>query len=246
MFTDEPRRSVWDQLRQQDLRAFSQLLTPELLAEAAVRAGVAMGRGPLGLATLAWLSVAAALHATRSFADVLAMTLKLLADADAWTPPPARRRGRRKHDPRGTDGQSLSEEAFAQARGKAPAAYWMALIVLLGEKFQARHGRMLNWGRHRLLALDGTTLALPRWRRLREHYGCAANGGRARHAQARLVMLAFPLARMPFRYQLCPLSRSEKTCAASLLCALEEGDLVLMDKGFWSYGLFWQVASRRA
>jgi hypothetical protein len=51
---------------------------------------------------------------------------------------------------------------------------------------------------------------------------------------------------MPWKYELCPLGRSEKTCAASLLCGLERGDLVLMDKGFWSYGLFCQIAAQRA
>jgi hypothetical protein len=61
-----------------------------------------------------------------------------------------------------------------------------------------------------------------------------------------MVMLTFPLARMPWRYELCPLSRSEKTCASALLAGLSPGDLVLMDKGFWSYGLFCQVARQRA
>lgn len=35
MFTDEHRRIVWDQIRQHDLRAFAQWLSPELLTAAA-------------------------------------------------------------------------------------------------------------------------------------------------------------------------------------------------------------------
>jgi hypothetical protein len=262
MFTDEHRRSVCEQLRQLDLRAFEKLLTPRVLSEAAVRAGLPMGRGALGLANLAWLSVACAFHATRNFADVLVMTLKLLGDADRfarcpWAVRPQRKarqggkRGRRsKHDPRG-GGPLPSEEAFAQARGKAPLAYWTWLILLLGEKFAAAHEPLLRWHGRRLLALDGTTLRLQNYKRLREHFGTAANSshgrkGRSRHPQARMVMLTFPLARMPWKYELCPLGRSEKTCAASLLCGLECGDLVLMDRGFWSYGLFCQVAAQRA
>lgn len=249
MFTDEHRRSVWQKIRQQDLRAFAKLLTPQVLSEAARCAGVAMGRGPLGLANLAWLAVASALHAGRNFADVLLMTLKLLRDADALgrapsTPP---RRGRTsKHDPRPQDPAALSEETFAQARGKAPAWYWMTLILIPGEKFRARHAALLNWRGHRLLALDGTTLRLNNWRALREHFGAAANGKQGRTTQARLVMISFPLARMPWKYRLCPLSCSERTCAATLLKGLAEGDLVLMDRGFWSYGLFCQIARQRA
>ncbi len=251
MFTDEPRRSVWEQIRQQDLRAFASLLTPAVLCQAATVAGVAMGRGPLELATLAWLAVSSALHTTRNFADVLVMTLKLLRDADAFGrtwPAPRKGRGRgkgKKHDPRPQDPDSLSEEAFVQARSKAPACYWMSLILVLGEKFRVEHAPLLNWGGHRLLALDGTSLRLNNWKALKEHFGTAANGKQARTTQARMVMLTFPLVRMPWKYRLCPLKCSERTCAAELLKGLGCGDLVLMDKGFWSYGLFWQIAAQQ-
>ena len=84
MFTDEHRRNVWDQIRQHDLRAFARLLSPELVIEAAVRAGIRVGRGPLYVVNLTWLAVAAALHASKSFADVLTLTLKLLTDAEGF------------------------------------------------------------------------------------------------------------------------------------------------------------------
>lgn len=251
MFTDEQRRSVWEQIRQQDLRAFARLFTPAVLSQAASQAGVGMGRGPLGLATLAWLALSSALHAGRNFADVLVMTLKLLGDADASGragPTAPKRRGRirsKKHDPRPKH-NSISEEAFAQARGKAPLSYWMSLILVLGEKFRAQHTPLLNWGGHRLLALDGTCLRLNNWRALKEHFGTAANGMQGRTTQARMVMLTFPLVRMPWKYRLCPLKCSERTCAAELLAGLAGGDLVLMDKGFWSYGLFQQIAAQQA
>jgi hypothetical protein len=251
MFTDEPRRSVWEQIRQQNLRAFASLLTPAVLTQAASMAGVAMGRGPLGLATVAWLAIASALHSSRNFGDVLVMTLKLLRDADAFGrrgPVPRKGRGKgkgNKHDPRPQDPDSLSEEAFVQARSKAPAGYWMSLILVLGEKFRAQHAALLNWRGHRLLALDGTSLRLNNWKALKEHFGTAANGKPGRTTQARMVMLTFPLVRMPWKYRLCPLKCSERTCAAELLKGLGCGDLVLMDKGFWSYGLFWQIAAQQ-
>jgi len=248
MFTDEQRRSVWEQIRQQDLRAFARLLTSQVLKEGAVRAGLAMGRGPLGLANLAWLSLASAIHAGRNFADVLAMSLKLLRDADAcgFALPQAHHRRTSKHDPRPREDGSLSEEAFAQARSKAPAAYWISLILILGEKFRAQHASLLTWRGHRLLALDGTSLRLNNWRALVQHFGRASNGKGDCTAAARMVMLTFPLVRMPYRYRLCPLCCSERTAAADLLKGLCAQDLVLMDKGFWSYGLFWQIASQQA
>ena len=86
MFTDERRCNVWDQIRQQDLRVFGKILTPALMKEAAQAAGVKLRNNPLNHANLVWLGIAAALHATKNFADILVLTFKLLEDADLWKP----------------------------------------------------------------------------------------------------------------------------------------------------------------
>lgn len=80
MFTDEHRCGVWDEIRQQDIRAFSKQLTPAVFVEAAKRTGVELVKSPLYLVNLVWLGVSASTHATASFATVLTMTLKLLED----------------------------------------------------------------------------------------------------------------------------------------------------------------------
>lgn len=183
----------------------------------------------------------------------------------------ASRRGKRdrakhdraKHDPRGADPNLVSEEAFVQARrrllgaggggGGSGVGFFLALVLLLGRCFERRHGRLLRWrggggANFRLLALDGTTLNLPGRRRLADHFGTAANGGgpALRTPQARLVMLQFPLTRLPWRYELTPLAQHERVVAGRLLGHLEPDDLVLMDRGFFSYGLFWRVQDRGA
>jgi hypothetical protein len=120
MFTDGLRRIVWDQIRQQDLKAFAKWLSPEWLTTAAKSAGVRIGRGPLHAVNLAWLAVAAALHRSRPFANVLTLTLKRMEDTDGFTATPlgqkwakARRRPgpprRSRHDPRGREGVAVSE-----------------------------------------------------------------------------------------------------------------------------------------
>lgn len=127
MFTDEHRRTLWDQIRQHHLRAFAKCLSPELLTTAAARAGVRVGKGPLYVVNLACLAVAAALHASKSFGDVLTLTLKLLADTEGFAATPlgkerhnAKRRKRTKrrskHDPRRRHATEVSEEAFTKAR----------------------------------------------------------------------------------------------------------------------------------
>jgi hypothetical protein len=263
MFTDELRRNVWDRIRQQGLRAFAGQLSPTILREAARHAGVKLGRGPLHVANLVWLGLAAALHTAKNFADVLTLALKLLQDTPGWESSPlgvacrgSRRRGRPRdrrrggrrsqHDPRRRNPGQLSEEAFVQARRRMPMIFWEALFVLLHERFAAEHANLLAWRGFRLLALDGTEINLPNRQRLRDYFGTAANGKGARTVQARMVMLQFPRVRLPWKYTLAPRGQGERTLAAELLTGLRPHDLVLMDRGFWSYGLFCQIQQQRA
>lgn len=249
MFKDEARDSIWEQLRQRGLQAFSSLLTPEAMQAAASAAKVTIGASPLNACTLVWLGIVGALHTSKNFADVLVITWKLLEDAQCPLPKSRRKRRRKrgkrsKHDPRGKS-PHVSEEAFVQARQKLPLAFWMYLLTVLAESFQRQHPEHVWWKRFRLLMLDGSDIALPRWKRLLDHYG-AAGSGKARTPQARMLMLALAQSRLPWRYSVVPQSCHEQTAAKGLLQHLEANDLVLMDRGFWSYGLFWQIQFQQA
>jgi hypothetical protein len=94
--------------------------------------------------------------------------------------------------------------------------------------------------------LDGSQLALPRWKRLAAHFGTSKNGKAGRRPQARMLMLALAQSRLPWRYELVPSKEHEQSVAQRLLEELRRNDLVLMDRGFWSYGLFWQIAQQEA
>ena len=179
MFTDERRCNVWDRIRQQDLRVFGKILTPALMKEAAQAAGVKLRSSPLNCANLVWLGIAAALHSAKNFADILVLTFKLLEDADLWKPdgpPPKRKRRASKHNPHGKQGVLVSEEAFVQARQRMPMDFWLWLILLLAQRFQTQHPEAVQWKGFRLLALDGTEIALPHWKTL---------GGSFRHQPQR-------------------------------------------------------------
>ena len=284
MYVDHIRHTVWDQLRQRDFRAFAGILTAEVFHQAADRACVALGQGPLALTVLVWLAIACGLHPTKSFAAVLGLALKLLRNdprwhPDAWLPKPTtppqapapkarHRRGgaqaaqargphssspraararRSRHDPRG-DGDPLhvSPAAFTQARQAMPWAFWVALIVILSERFEDQQGPTIRFRDFRLLALDGTQLELDRYSDLRRRAGAAANGKALSSPRARLVLLEFPLARLPVRFELVPYGVGERTAAAPLLDVVRRGDLLLIDRGFWSYHLFRRIQDRRA
>jgi Transposase DDE domain len=255
--TDAAKVTVWDSLRQSDWKALQRFLHPGVWAEAAGQAGLRLGRGPLHLGNLVFFALGAAWFRSKSFADVLVVVLKLLRDAPAW--PHSRvaglqRRGReraqeqrrRKHDPRGQDPTALSEEAFVQARRKMPGSFWVALLLILARDFEAAHGPKVRWKHFRLLALDGTGIALPHWKRLADAFGTARNGRGRRRTQARLVMLQWPLVRLPWRYELTAWTEDERRVATRLLDGLCPDDLVLMDRGFWSFGLFWQIQAQGA
>jgi Transposase DDE domain len=254
MSSQDIRRRIWDQLREKDLRAFAHLLPVELVLEAARCAVVPAGSGILHVVNMAWLALASALHALEGFKEVLDHTVKLIEDGPHYHGP-ALQRGRRaaapagarrRGDPRPVDPGTVSEEAFTQARQLLPWSSWAALILLLTERFEARHGARVRYKRFRLLTLDGTCLDLAYWKPLRDHFGTVSNGKGRRRAQARLVMLQLPFVRLPWRYELTPITEGERTTAARLLGHLRRDDLILMDRGSFSYGLFWRVIGRGA
>ncbi len=255
MFTDEHRQKVWDQLRQCDLRCFGKLLSADLIDAAAKRAGVRLGRGPLYLVNMVWLGIASAWHHTRSFPDVLTLTLHLLRDTEGFAQTPfgneqrrAKRRkpGKSKQSPRRQDATQVSEEAFVQAPKRMPWSFWLALIVLLAEEFESTHSQQVRWKGFRLRALDGTCITLPSRKRLKDYFGIAKGRRCSGRVQARMVMLQCPLVRMPCCIDVSPLKIAECTLAEGLVPQIARGDLVLMDRGFWSYRLMSQIIAQGA
>jgi hypothetical protein len=61
-----------------------------------------------------------------------------------------------------------------------------------------------------------------------------------------MVMLQFPLARLPYAYEVAPLAEGETTLAWRLAEHLRRDDLVLIDRGFFSYGLFCRIQQQGA
>ena len=262
MFKDEQRDTVWNEVRQHDLRSFGDLLTPAVFANASRRACLKIGTSALNLANLAWLGIACAKDTSLKFSTVLKSTQQFLEDQQGYFSTSLgkakseglkkdqknRAKGQKsKNDPRRNDPTTVTEEAFVQARQKVPMAFWAALLLLLVEKFQEQHGQLVQLHGLRLLSLDGTTFETQKWAALRDKYGVPKNGSRGQRApQARMVMLMFVTVRIPMSYVVGPNSQSEQAMARSLLNQLQANDLLLMDRGFFSFGIFWQIQNRNA
>lgn len=137
-------------------------------------------------------------------------------------------------------------QAFAQARQRLPSEFWVALFILLDEQFERLYGEVIRWQHFRLLAVDGTRLDLPDYPALRQHFGTAQSAFGGHSAQAQLVLVQFPLARLPYAYALEPVRLGEVSLARRLLQGLRGDDLVLLDAGYLSYGLLVQIQQQQA
>lgn len=256
MFTDRTRSSTSCIVREKDLQAFKDFLTPAVILQAAVQTGLKVVAAPLAIPNLTWLAICAALFPLLSFASLFAATLRILEDQPGFDKStlgkkrrqaPAKKRDRAKHSPHRDDPTTPpSEEAFVQARRRLPAEFWLNLLSLLGEEFQRRHAAAIRFQGLRVLAMDGTQLPLQNWPKLREHFGTAKNGRAYQRPQARLVLLQFPLVRLPFHYVLSPLTQGEITLGHQLVKHLQADDLLLLDAGFWSYELFAEIQQKQA
>ena len=122
----------------------------------------------------------------------------------------------------------------------------MELLVLLVERFEAEHAARLRFRHFRLLAIDGTRLTLPTGKELRDFYGRAKNASGQHCAQAQMVLLQSPLTRLPLAYRLDALQVGEVTLARQLTKYIRPDDLVLLDAGYCSYGLMWDIQNRNA
>ena len=233
----------------------------ERIAQAAAATGLAIIKSPLSLPYLVWLALGLALAPSANFSHILTAILQALEDHASFpsTPVGKARRGsqrtrqkhsagkRSKHSPKKNDPTTMpSEEAFVQARQRVPMIFWQNLMVILADAFHQEHQERLRFKQFRVLAMDGTRMSLPHWKRLAQHYGRARNQRAYSYPQARLVMLQFPFTRFPYRYELATLRDSELRVGQRLLPALQPNDLLLLDAGFWSFSFFSDVADRGA
>ena len=81
MFTDDARCRVWEQVQSRGIRSFAKFMTPSVMAEAARMCQRRISANPLNLMHMVWIGVAHALDGTKSFANILTVTFKILIDA---------------------------------------------------------------------------------------------------------------------------------------------------------------------
>jgi hypothetical protein len=116
--------------------------------------------------------------------------------------------------------QKLDEAVFKSANQKILAAY-------------AADASRYSWLGHRLFAVDGSKINLPRELRA---YGYATPGKLSHYPLGLLSCLYQLRSRLPFDFDLVS-HDNERLCAIRHLEVLQTGDVVVYDRGYFSYPL---------
>ena len=139
--------------------------------------------------------------------------------------------------------------ALCQARRKMDATRCAALVSEVYELCTAaRACASLGYGGFRLVAVDGTKLALPAYAVFQRHFGCPTQGAGKELScpQASLTVLWDVGANQPIAWQVGTYTTSEKVHARTLATSIRSGDLVLGDRSFSSRRFLTIVHRRQA
>lgn len=150
------------------------------------------------------------------------------------------------------DGPPVSASAWTQARAKLRYTAFVELNeTLLGWAYAV--GSPLGsrrWRGHRLLALDSSLLRLPAEAEVAEEFGWVAcrnqQGALAdRCVQGRLSVLYDVLNGLALDAQLRPRREGERAVGMGQLGATQEGDVLVIDRGYAGYEWFARVVEQK-
>jgi hypothetical protein len=141
----------------------------------------------------------------------------------------------------------VTPQAFSNGRKRLPVAFFDALFGRLQQRFRQNHDRALRWKGLRVMAGDGSALTLPEHQSLRKHFGGPSNQRKGRcPIQARLVAIVSVFTGFCFGFKLARYASSEQKLLVGLLDNIGEGDLLLLDRGFFGFGMFHAVVAAGA
>jgi hypothetical protein len=127
---------------------------------------------------------------------------------------------------------SIVPSSLCEARKKLPESIFQCVNRKVLQAYgPTRHDS--TWFGHRLFAVDGSKINLPR--ALRDD-GYPLPGENAHYPQGLISCLYHLPSRLPFDFDLVP-HGDERSCALQRLRVLEQGDVVVYDRGYFSYVL---------
>lgn len=138
----------------------------------------------------------------------------------------------------------VTKGALSQARRKLKPEAFKRLNTIAVDTFY-QGAPYLEWNGHRVLAVDGSTCVLPRHKSTIEKYGSNGYGPNATSEQvlARLSLLYDVFNQITLDAQIAPLAKGERELLDMHLGYLQQGDLLLLDRGYPSIRLLYQLYS---
>ena len=213
-----PRQISKELFSQFGLAPFRKILTAQEFISIAAQTGCAPRRKrPLHPEVLVWLMMAVALNVA-SFTQGLHEAWGMVRACCPWLKV-----------------NCVKEEAFCQGRHALPLKFWRSLWNLLRDKFERRFEHGLRWKGLRVLACDGSEIALPNTPALVRFFTRPkSRKGTSRAPQAKLVTLCSVLTGFCIGFVCMSRRFSEHLALKHLLPCLRPRDLLLLDKGFFS------------
>ena len=147
-----------------------------------------------------------------------------------------------------TDGiREVTGSAFNQSRKKLRPEVFRKLLEVTTEEFYSdNEQRVKLWRGMRLLAVDGSIFRLPEDQRLKVIYGGASTHTPSNIVNARGSVLYDVLNNLVLHGVLAPYTVGERALAQQHLGHCGQGDLVIYDRGYPSYGMMHEVAATGA
>ncbi len=144
------------------------------------------------------------------------------------------------------DIQQFTKSAFVQYRKKIKPKVFKHLSNLIVSEFYTDNELSVKlWNGFRLLAVDGSRLALPRTEDLKLYYGETKNQNQTGVAQARVSVLYDVLNNYVLDGRISPLKIGESKLAIAHLKKCKDNDLVIFDRGYPGFPLIYQLNKKK-
>ncbi len=147
--------------------------------------------------------------------------------------------------------REATKGAFSQARSKLNEWGFIRLNEIAVDTFYNRAG-YYTWNQFRLLAVDGTRIMLPNHPTIKKEFGECSFGPNADSKRSMAIgsMLYDVLNQITIDAQLAPYKSinnkksSERALLEKHMSKLKEGDLLLLDRGYPSFALFFTLKAQ--
>ena len=139
----------------------------------------------------------------------------------------------------------VSKAALCKARKKLKSEAFVELNTKTVKYFN-EHANPLTWNGFILKAVDGSTVKLPNYPEIVEHFGVWNPRLGNPLPMARISQLFDPLNGVTHHALIAPKSIGERELAARHFQHLEESDLVLLDRGYPAFWLFSLILFHKA